>query len=259
MVALTVLAALLVCLFLTCHVIRHKNNRQIIQAESRIRTDVQKHLNSVDLDKACKLMIVAHPDDETFWGGGHLLQDKGAYLVVFVTGGTVPERDKELHQAMQVCDAQYLLLGYPDLNPDGRINDWKELEFDIKATLKVIIGAKDWDRVVTHNPHGEYGHKHHRRLSRYMTCLYQHFIKKDNLFYFGIYYKEKYRKLLEKHARLPAAVAKDKIEKMIVAYPSQLSIQHEHEHMFHYEDWINAKDWNRFGRFLEKQLIKYTH
>ena len=46
---------------------------------------------------------------------------------------------------------------------------------------------------------------------------------------------------------------------MIVAYPSQLSIKDEHEHMFYYEDWIEAKNWNRFGRFLKKQLIKYTH
>lgn len=31
------------------------------------------------------MMITAHPDDETLWGGGHLLE--GEYLVVCMTHG----------------------------------------------------------------------------------------------------------------------------------------------------------------------------
>ena len=36
------------------------------------------------------LMIVAHPDDETIWGGSHLL--KGHYLVVCLTNGNNEKR-----------------------------------------------------------------------------------------------------------------------------------------------------------------------
>ena len=43
--------------------------------------------------KADKLMIVAHPDDEVLWGGGHLY-DKG-YLVVCVTNGRNKVRSQE--------------------------------------------------------------------------------------------------------------------------------------------------------------------
>ena len=37
-------------------------------------------LAQLDLSQAKKLMIVAHPDDETLWGGAHLLE--GDYLIV---------------------------------------------------------------------------------------------------------------------------------------------------------------------------------
>ena len=39
----------------------------------------QKEIDQIDLKQCQKLMIVAHPDDETIWGGSHLL--KGNYLV----------------------------------------------------------------------------------------------------------------------------------------------------------------------------------
>ena len=37
------------------------------------------------LDDYDSLMVVAHPDDETIWGGAHLL--KGKYVVVCITNG----------------------------------------------------------------------------------------------------------------------------------------------------------------------------
>lgn len=42
-----------------------------------------KELDSLQLEDCTKLMIVAHPDDETIWGGAHLA-DKG-YFVVCLT------------------------------------------------------------------------------------------------------------------------------------------------------------------------------
>ena len=40
----------------------------------------QKDFDQIDYKESQKLMIVAHPDDETIWGGSHLLE--GNYLVV---------------------------------------------------------------------------------------------------------------------------------------------------------------------------------
>ena len=35
----------------------------------------QNEIDQIDLNDCQKLMIVAHPDDETIWGGNHLLKD----------------------------------------------------------------------------------------------------------------------------------------------------------------------------------------
>ena len=45
----------------------------------------EAELTDLDLSHAKRLMIVAHPDDETIWGGAHL--SEGGYLVVCLTNG----------------------------------------------------------------------------------------------------------------------------------------------------------------------------
>lgn len=55
----------------------------------------QKEINQIDLKQCQKLMIVAHPDDETIWGGSHLL--KGHYLVVCLTNGN-NEKEKRIYE-----------------------------------------------------------------------------------------------------------------------------------------------------------------
>ena len=34
-----------------------------------------RELDSLQLEDCTKLMVVAHPDDETLWGGAHLLEN----------------------------------------------------------------------------------------------------------------------------------------------------------------------------------------
>ena len=43
----------------------------------------KKYLDTLDLKGIDRLMIVAHPDDESLWGGAHLAKDR--YLVVCLT------------------------------------------------------------------------------------------------------------------------------------------------------------------------------
>lgn len=40
----------------------------------------KEQIKRADVNNANKLMIVAHPDDEVLWGGGHLME--GGYMVV---------------------------------------------------------------------------------------------------------------------------------------------------------------------------------
>lgn len=45
------------------------------------------------------LMIVAHPDDETIWGGSHLIN--GNYTVLCITNGNNKKRKKEFMNVMK--------------------------------------------------------------------------------------------------------------------------------------------------------------
>ena len=127
-----------------------------------------------------KLMIVAHPDDETFWGGAHLIEDN--YLVVCITCGTVKRRVEEFKKAMSITNDKYIMLGYPDLTK-GKKDDWSKVHVNIKSDLEKIINYKNWEMIVTHNPYGEYGHIHHIMTNRMVTELSD----KDVLYYFGYY------------------------------------------------------------------------
>ena len=235
--------------------IRYKNTRKAEHHRKQAEPQIRQLLETVDLDKADKLMIVAHPDDETIWGGAHLYRDRGRYLVVCVTAGTDAERDEELHKAMTICEAQYLKLGFPDLNAQQQQDRWKNIEDDISATLALIMSAKKWEWIVTHNPRGEYGHRHHRKISRFVTSGFKKLIHKDKLFYFGIYYKRRYPEKLKRHTPLPPDLASVKLERMLPAYASQIGQRKSHEHMFLYEDWIPYNKWNGFITLLRSRNI----
>ena len=55
----------------------------------------KENIAGTDVDK---LMIVAHPDDELLWGGGHLMD--GNYLVVSVTRGYDKVRSAEFEKVV---------------------------------------------------------------------------------------------------------------------------------------------------------------
>ena len=69
-------------------------------------------LAQLDLSQAKKLMIVAHPDDETLWGGAHLLE--GDYLIVCLTHGGDAVRSAELRSIAEATGNACLILKYPD-------------------------------------------------------------------------------------------------------------------------------------------------
>jgi len=201
------------------------------------KVPVKQQLKKINLDNINKIMIVAHPDDETIWGGGHLLQDD--YLVVCITCGTNSTRVKEIKQAMNYSDDKLIMLGYPD-KVWGKRSDWKYEKKDIKKDIKKILNYKNWDLVVTHNPQGEYGHNHHKMTSNIVTDIYG---KQANLYYFGKYYKNKTLEKMSKPKKINSNLLKKKTEKMISIYKSQGFINKKFGHMYPYENWVKSTEW----------------
>lgn len=135
---------------------------------------------------ADKLMVVAHPDDETIFGGIQLLQDKG-WKIVCVTNGSVQSnnifrRSKNNNRIIEFSNVMNSLQ-YPyevwDFEDNFFNNHWDE-GLLIQKLVK-LFNEKTYHKIVTHNLSGEYGHKQHRKLSEII-----HYINPPNLYVFNV-------------------------------------------------------------------------
>lgn len=198
---------------------------------------LEKQLNNINLEEIDNLMIVVHPDDETLWGGAHLLKDK--YLVVCITCGSNLERVKEFKKVMNLTHDDFVMLNYPD-KIGGKRSKWINYKKNIKLDLKNIINLKDWNIIVTHNPDGEYGHIQHKLTSEIVTSL----VPLDELTYFERYYSKKnYNRLTTPLPKIDNITYRVKVEKLIKVYKSQKFIKNAFDQMFAHESWVKATDW----------------
>lgn len=182
------------------------------------------------------LMIVAHPDDEILWGGDQLIKDK--YMVVCVTCGTSEVRDAEFKSVMKETGDSYKLLGYVD-TVNKVADNWSSSYFSIEKDVKRIIDSRDWNKIVTHNPDGEYGHMHHKLLNRIVTEV----APKNKLYYFGKYYTKDELLQNDKIDSISDEAYNKKVE-LLNLYPSQKPTINYHTHTIKYEKIVSYDDWN---------------
>ena len=200
---------------------------------------IDKDFSKIDLTNIDNLMIVAHPDDETLWGGAHLIKDN--YLVVCVTCGPNKTRVNEFNKVMQKTNDKYIMLGYPD-KTNGERDNWDTSRDNITKDLEAIIALKDWHTIVTHNPDGEYGHIHHKMTSSLTTNIVK---DKSKLFYFGHYYsKANLVNNINDMVPINDELLKQK-KNLIGLYKSQSFIQTYFDQMNPYEEWVNYNDWGK--------------
>ncbi|MCM1179170.1 MAG: Ig-like domain-containing protein [Clostridium sp.] len=207
-------------------------------------------LDKLDLKDVDNLMIVAHPDDETLWGGGHLISDN--YLVVCLTNGDDEVRKRDFMNCLKVSKDKGIILSYPDLIDKKKgvgienRSTWEYEQLAIRKDIDMLLKYKKWNIVVTHNPNGEYGHQHHKYTSKHVTDMFKMQPSCAKQFmYFGKYYSknEITPGLKEQLPELPADVFKEK-KKMMDQYQSKKATLYQvYYHMTPYEDWIPYEDW----------------
>lgn len=228
-----------------------EGNKEELPTKIEIASDIVKEdintgllernvLDGYQLQNCRKLMVVAHPDDESLWGGGHLL-DKG-YFVVCLTNGKNTVRRAEFYAALKEYGCQGLMLSYPDIEC-GKPSDWSKSAASIMQDLDTILTYKRWDLIATHNPKGEYGHIQHRMTSQLVTAVYRYHYKGMNrLFYFGKYYKwNEIGKVQNSLIPLSESKFKRKTQIINTVYKSQ-DVKWS-KLMMKYENWISFQDW----------------
>ena len=195
-----------------------------------------KRLKLADKNKAKKLMIVAHPDDELIWGGGHLMD--GDYLVVCVTRGYDKVRAKEFKNVVEASGNEPLILSYPD-KVAGKRDEWDRVYSKITNDLSLAMHYKDWELIVTQNKKGEYGHIQHKLTHNIVTEIYDKNDIASDLYFFGKYYRK---------VRLPEVEENlTKISDERLEFKNQLAPYYESQewvlenlwHMAPYEMWQN--------------------
>lgn len=199
---------------------------------------INKPLLFYKMSKIDNIMIVAHPDDETLWASEELLNND--YLVVCITCGGNKTRVREIRKALKVSNDELIILKKPD-KVNGLKSDWKNDRKNIENELTRILKIKKWNKIVTHNPDGEYGHIQHRITSEIVTKIYDE-EKNGNLKYFGKYYTKSKVDELHMQRSLPKDIYKEKL-KMIEIYKSQSFIKNKFNQMFEYENLIDRELW----------------
>ena len=198
------------------------------------KSKIIMELDKKELSDVDNLMVVAHPDDESLWGGIHLLNDD--YLVICVTC-VDKDRIEEFKNVLNITGDDYLILGYPDKDNNGEIDDWISSYDNIKLNLEEIVKYKKWDTIITHNPDGEYGHIHHKLLSKIISDI----SPKDKLYYFNNYYN------FEEIENINISMISNddllKKERLLEVYTSQKEIIDNHRPNIKYEKFIPYKKW----------------
>lgn len=222
-----------------------KDGAKEVKVKVTVRADkgllTKEMLSKQDLTCIDKLMIVAHPDDEAIWGGGHLAADD--YFVVCITNGYNSKRAQEFQNVLAGTNDKGIILSYPDIE-DKKRSDWKSVKTGILNDLHLLLTWKDWKLIVTHNPKGEYGHQHHIMTNNYVTDTYNKY-KTDSvgsLFYFGKYYAASAIGDIADAEQLEEEILQKK-KKVLTYYKSQINMVTRLSHMDPYELWIRAEDW----------------
>ena len=221
--------------------LNYKNFRiQVLSVPSNglISNNILK-LNNIDNFK--NLMIVAHPDDEILWGGGHLCIDK--YFVVCLTNGHNFKRSNDFRKIIEFSKNGGIILDYPDKQGHER-DQWLNIKEGMIKDLTTILNYKHWDNIVTHEPEGALGHIHHRKISEFVTEITKKLNIFGNLYYFGKLYPKGC--IPKKLPRISEKELQCKI-KLISLYKSVINdIYAMWIHMAPYENWTLASNWGIF-------------
>lgn len=217
--------------FILCAVIFGVYIFQIMQPYMGMEAVTNGRLDALGLDEYDKLMIVAHPDDELIWGGGHLIEDD--YFVVCITRGNDSVRKGEFEQVVSSTGDKGLILSYPDKIANKR-SKWLFFHGKIKKDIETVIAYKDWEEIVTHNQEGEYGHQHHIMTHDIVVTACDEVGTDAEQMYFGDYYKKKDVPNDLQQIDDETLGQKEEIAKI---YKSQSKTVKKLKHMFPYENW----------------------
>jgi LmbE family N-acetylglucosaminyl deacetylase len=103
-------------------------------------------------DQRRALVVVAHPDDETLWGGGTIMMHpQWSWQVVSLCRGDDPDRRPKFFDAMMHLGVQGSIYHLDDGPQQRPLSDRC-----VQDAVQFAIKSPDYDLIITHSPFGEY-------------------------------------------------------------------------------------------------------
>ena len=199
----------------------------------------KKTLDTYKANEYENIMIVAHPDDETLWGGANLYNDD--YFVICLTNGYDLTRANDFRNILKFTNSSGIILNYPDTQ-DGVRDDWTYVKEGILKDLYTAINYKKWNKIVTYGLDGVTGHIHHKKTCELVTETAKKCNQYENLYYFGKFYEK--NNIPEDLPRISDEDLEHKNQEVNI-YTSVLeNIYKFWYHMIPFENWILASEWN---------------
>lgn len=121
--------------------------------------------NRNDIWDCTKIMIVAHPDDETLWGGMTLALDP-RWCVVCLTHASDKSRAKAFRRAMSQFNVSAEIFDIPDRKEHSPYPEDLDL---LTGIVYGLVTRENVTDVMTHGPDGEYGHPFHIAVCEAVT------------------------------------------------------------------------------------------
>src|SRR3989338_9291501 len=137
-------------------------------------------------DKINALVIVAHPDDETIWMGGTILQNLDwNWTIISLSRKNDPDRAPKFQRACKSLN-HYSTSIISDL--DDQILQPLQID-EVKRKILFLLPKKNYDIIFTHGKNGEYGHIRHKETHKAVVSLIEDNILKCSQLKFFSYIK----------------------------------------------------------------------
>ncbi len=179
----------------------------------------------INFDNIDKVLFVSHPDDEVIFFYKELITNIG-FIVICITNGDHNVRLHEFVNSMKKLGLDYQIWDFED----GLYSVWNKGSI-YKKINNILIKKEKWERILTHNDEGEYGHLQHKQLNRIIRDI----CSNEN-----IYVPCKINNLINNENALSNEEKNKKINHMKIYYKSQGYIVDELEKYFEYEKIENA-------------------
>jgi LmbE family N-acetylglucosaminyl deacetylase len=133
---------------------------------------LQKMFSPYPMDTESNLIavIVAHPDDETLWAGGSILDHSGKqHFVASLCRKTDPDRAPKFKKALAALGADGAMG-----NMDDGSDQTPLAEIDVEEAILALLPANTFDMVITHSIYGEYTrHRRHEEIGQAVIRLWR--------------------------------------------------------------------------------------